>query len=66
MVPLMFYLLGMPMHLVVGTNLFQEAFLCANVTFVQVVSNHVVDLMRPHIVRGLNPSGDFLGAGLGR
>ena len=44
MVPLMFYLLGMPMHLVVGTNLFQEAFLCANVTFVQVVTNHVVDL----------------------
>lgn len=45
MVPLMFYLLGMPMHLVVGTNLFQEAFLCANVTFVQVVTNHAVDLM---------------------
>ena len=45
MVPLMFYLLGMPMHLVVGTNLFQEAFLCANVTFVQIVTNHVVDLV---------------------
>lgn len=45
MVPLMFYLLHMPMHLVVGTNLFQEAFLCANVTFMQVVTNHVVDLM---------------------
>jgi uncharacterized membrane protein YfcA len=45
MVPLMFYLLGMPMHLVVGTNLFQEAFLCANVTFVQVLTNHAVDLM---------------------
>jgi uncharacterized membrane protein YfcA len=45
MVPMMFYLLGMPMHLVVGTNLFQEAFLCANVTFVQVVTNHLVDLV---------------------
>ncbi len=45
MVPMMFYLLGMPMHLVVGTNLFQEAFLCANVTFVQVITNHAVDLM---------------------
>jgi uncharacterized membrane protein YfcA len=45
MVPLMFYLLGMPMHLVVGTNLFQEAFLCANVTFMQVITNHVVDLI---------------------
>jgi uncharacterized membrane protein YfcA len=45
MVPLMFYLLHMPMHLVVGTNLFQELFLCANVTFMQVVTNHVVDLV---------------------
>jgi uncharacterized membrane protein YfcA len=45
MVPLMFYLLRMPMHLVVGTNLFQEAFLCANVTFIQAITNHVVDLV---------------------
>jgi uncharacterized membrane protein YfcA len=45
MVPMMYYLLGMPMHLVVGTNLFQEAFLCANVTFAQIVTNHVVDLV---------------------
>jgi uncharacterized membrane protein YfcA len=42
---MMYYLLGMPMHLVVGTNLFQEAFLCANVTFAQIVTNHVVDLV---------------------
>lgn len=45
MVPIMFYLLHMPMYLVVGTNLFQEAFLCANVTVMQAVSNHSVDLM---------------------
>jgi uncharacterized membrane protein YfcA len=45
MVPLMFYLLRMPMHLVVGTNLFQEAFLCMNVTMMQAVTNHVVDLV---------------------
>ena len=45
MVPLMFYLLRMPMHLVVGTNLFQEAFLCANVTFMQATTNHVVDVV---------------------
>ena len=45
MVPMMFYLLRMPMNLVVGTNLFQEAFLCANVTLMQAVTNHVVDLM---------------------
>jgi uncharacterized membrane protein YfcA len=45
MVPLMFYLLRMPMHLVVGTNLFQEAFLCINVTMMQAITNHVVDLV---------------------
>lgn len=45
MVPLMFYVLRMPMHLVVGTNLFQEVFLCANVTVMQAVTNHVVDLV---------------------
>jgi uncharacterized membrane protein YfcA len=45
MVPLMFYLLRMPMHLVVGTNLFQEVFLCANVTVMQAATNHVVDLV---------------------
>jgi len=45
MVPLMFYLLRMPMHLVVGTNLFQEAFLCANVTMMQAVTNHMVDVV---------------------
>jgi hypothetical protein len=44
MVPLMFYVLRMPMHLVVGTNLFQEAFLCSNVTIMQAATNHVVDL----------------------
>jgi uncharacterized membrane protein YfcA len=45
MVPLMFYLLRMPMHLVVGTNLFQEAFLCINVTMMQAIANHVVDII---------------------
>lgn len=45
MVPLMFYVLRMPMHLVVGTNLFQEAVLCANVTIMQAITNHVVDLV---------------------
>lgn len=45
MVPLMFYVLRIPMHLVVGTNLFQEFFLCANVTVMQAVDNHAVDIV---------------------
>jgi hypothetical protein len=45
MVPLMCYVLEMPMHVVVGTNLFQEVFVCANVTVMQSASNHTVDMI---------------------
>jgi len=45
MVPMMIFLLGVPMHVVVGTNLFQEVFMCANVTFMQSLTNHSVDLV---------------------
>jgi len=45
MVPVMVYLLRMPMHVVVGTSLFQILFTCINVTFMQSISNHTVDLV---------------------
>jgi uncharacterized membrane protein YfcA len=45
MVPMMVYLLRIPMHVVVGTNLFQEVFMCANVTFMQALTNHTVDMV---------------------
>lgn len=45
MVPMMIFMLGVPMHVVVGTNLFQEVFMCANVTFMQAMTNHSVDLV---------------------
>jgi len=45
MVPVMVYMLRMPMHVVVGTNLFQEVFTCINVTFMQAYYNHTVDLL---------------------
>ncbi len=45
MVPVMVYMLRMPMHVVVGTNLFQEVFTCINVTFMQSYYNHTVDLL---------------------
>ena len=35
----------MPMHVVVGTNLFQEIFLCINVTILQAYSNRTVDFV---------------------
>jgi uncharacterized membrane protein YfcA len=43
MVPVMVYLLRMPMHVVVGTSLFQILFTCANVTVMQSWMNHTVD-----------------------
>lgn len=45
MVPVMVYLLRMPMHVVVGTSLFQILFTCVNVTVMQSYSNHTVDFV---------------------
>jgi uncharacterized protein len=45
MVPVMVYLLRMPMHVVVGTSLFQILFTCINVTVLQAAVNHTVDLV---------------------
>jgi len=45
MVPVMVYLLRMPMHVVVGTSLFQILFTCINVTIMQSITNHTVDLV---------------------
>ena len=43
MVPVMFYVLRMPMHVIVGTSLFQILFTCIEVTFLQSYTNHTVD-----------------------
>ncbi|MGW8288523.1 MAG: sulfite exporter TauE/SafE family protein [Desulfobulbales bacterium] len=45
MVPVMIYLLRMPMHVVVGTSLFQIMFTCTEVTFLQAYQNHTVDFL---------------------
>ncbi len=45
MVPVMIYMLRMPMHVVVGTSLFQIMFTCIEVTFLQSYSNHTVDFL---------------------
>jgi uncharacterized protein len=45
MVPVMIYLLRMPMHVVVGTSLFQILFTCVNVTVLQAYMNHTVDFL---------------------
>ena len=45
MVPIMVYLLRMPMHVVIGTSLFQIFFTCAEVTVMQAQVNHTVDFL---------------------
>ena len=45
MIPLSIYILRMPVYVAVGTNLFQEIFLCMNATFFQAYTNHTVDFV---------------------
>jgi uncharacterized membrane protein YfcA len=61
MVPVMVYLLRMPMHVVVGTSLFQILFTCVNVTIMQAWKNHTVDF----ILALLLLLGSAIGAQLG-
>jgi len=61
MVPVMVYLLRMPMHVVVGTSLFQILFTCVNVTILQATVNHTVDFLLALILL----FGSVIGAQLG-
>jgi uncharacterized membrane protein YfcA len=61
MVPVMVYMLRMPMHVVVGTSLFQILFTCMNVTFMQAYVNHTVDFLLALILL----LGSTLGAQIG-
>jgi len=61
MVPTMIYIIGMPTICAVGTDLFQIVITTANVTFMQAVTNHNVDL----VLVVLLFSGSVLGAQVG-
>ncbi|MDA8088112.1 MAG: sulfite exporter TauE/SafE family protein [Nitrospiraceae bacterium] len=61
MVPVMVYMLRMPMHVVVGTSLFQILFTCIEVTFLQAWTNHTVDF----VLAVLLLVGSTLGAQIG-
>ena len=65
MVPLMIYVLEMPTSVVIGTSLFQIIFVTANVTFLQAVQTHTVDvvLMLALLIGGV--VGSQLGARFG-
>ena len=66
MVPVMVYLLRMPMHVVVGTSLFQILFTCLNVTVMQSISNHTVDFVLALILLVGSSLGAQVGAKLGK
>ncbi len=61
LVPMMIYLLEMPTSVVVGTSLFQVIFVTANVTFLQSVQTHTVDVVLMLTLL----SGGVIGAQLG-
>jgi uncharacterized protein len=66
MVPVMVYLLRMPMHVVVGTSLFQILFTCVNVTILQSTVNHTVDVVLALILLVGSVIGAQIGARAGR
>ena len=61
MVPMMVYLLRMPSHVAVGTDLFQILFTCAGVTYLQATTNFTVDV----VLALLLAAGSALGAQIG-
>lgn len=61
MVPAMIYLLRMPTSVVIGTSLFQIIFITANVTFLQAINTHTVDI----ILALLMLTGSVIGAQFG-
>ncbi len=66
MVPVMVYLLRMPMHVVVGTSLFQILFTCINVTVLQSTVNHNVDVVLALLLLLGSCIGAQVGAKMGR
>ena len=66
MVPVMVYILRMPMHVVVGTSLFQILFNCIEVTFLQSYTNHSVDFILAVLLLLGSTLGAQVGAVFGR
>jgi uncharacterized membrane protein YfcA len=66
MVPMMVYLLRMPMHMAVGTDLFQILFTCTGVTIMQATTNHTVDVVLALILALGSTIGAQIGARVGR
>ncbi len=66
MVPLMLYVLGMRMHVVVGTSLLQILFTTMLVTMLQAAQNHTVDFVLALLLAIGSTAGAVLGTRWGR
>jgi uncharacterized protein len=66
MVPMMVYLLRMPMHVAIGTDLFQILFTCAGLTVMQATTNHTVDVVLALLVAVGSAMGAQIGARMSR
>ncbi len=66
MLPMMVYLLGMPTHVAVGTDLFQILFLCIGVTYMQATTNQTVDFVLALAMAAGSAVGAQVGARLSR
>ncbi|MCW5979804.1 MAG: sulfite exporter TauE/SafE family protein [Bryobacteraceae bacterium] len=66
MVPMMVYILRMPMRVVVGTDLFQILFTCTGMTIMHAVTNNTVDLVLALLVAAGSTIGAQLGARVNR
>ncbi|GBE03516.1 MAG TPA: sulfite exporter TauE/SafE family protein [Nitrospirae bacterium] len=66
MVPVMVYLLRMPMHVVVGTSLFQILFTCIEVSFLQAYVNQTVDFILAVLLLAGSTFGAQIGTKLGK
>lgn len=66
MVPMMVYLLRMPAHVAVGTDLFQILFTCAGVTYMQATANHTVDVVMALLLALGSTVGAQLGAAVSK
>jgi uncharacterized membrane protein YfcA len=66
MVPMMVYLLRIPPHVAVGTDLFQILFTCAGVTYMQATTNHTVDLVLALLLAAGSTIGAQIGARVSR
>jgi uncharacterized membrane protein YfcA len=65
-VPMMIYLLRMPLRMAVGTSLFQILFTGVGVTYMQAITNHTVDLELALLLGAGSTVGAQLGVQLNR